>query len=138
MTILVIDGQGGRLGQKLVESLRKSFPDAELLAVGTNTVATEAMLKAGADRAATGENAVVVSSRSADIIAGPLGIALADALMGEITPVMANAVASARAYRVLIPMNLCDTYVAGVEGSSTAIISDAVEHIKVLMGEARG
>ena len=138
MTILVIDGQGGRLGQKLVESLRKSFPDAELLAVGTNTVATEAMLKAGADRAATGENAVVVSSRSADIIAGPLGIALADALMGEITPVMANAVASARAYRVLIPMNLCDTYVAGVEGSSTAIIGDAVEHIKVLMGEARG
>ena len=137
MTILVIDGQGGRLGQKLVESLKKSFPDAELLAVGTNTVATESMLKAGADRAATGENAVIVSSRGADIIAGPLGIALADALMGEITPAMANAVASARAYRVLIPMNLCDTYVAGVEGTSTAIIADAVEHIKTLMGAAR-
>jgi hypothetical protein len=137
MTILVIDGQGGRLGQKLVESLRSSFPESEILAVGTNTVATGSMLKAGADRAATGENAVIVSCRTADIIAGPIGIALADALMGEITPAMANAVASAPAYRVLIPMNLCDTYVAGVEGSSTAIIADAVEHIKTLMSAAQ-
>ncbi len=129
MTILVIDGQGGRLGQRLVTELRKSLPEAELLAVGTNTAATEAMLKAGASQAATGENAVIVASRRADVIAGPLGIVLADAMLGEITPAMAAAVASCAAYRVLIPMNLCDTYVAGVSQPASAILRDAIDHI---------
>ncbi len=129
MTILIIDGQGGRLGQRLVTELRKSLPEAELLAVGTNTAATEAMLKAGASQAATGENAVIVASRRADVIAGPLGIVLADAMLGEITPAMAAAVASCAAYRVLIPMNLCDTYVAGVSQPASAILRDAIDHI---------
>lgn len=138
MQILVIDGQSGRLGQRLVEKIRENFPEVDLLAVGTNSRATENMLKGGAGRAATGENAVLVACRSADVIVGPLGIAVADSLVGEISPAMANAVASSRAYRVLIPMNLCSTYVAGVSPSSAAIIADAMEHIKaIIRGECQ-
>ena len=110
MRILVIDGQGGRLGRRLLENIRKVCPEAELTAVGTNSIATQNMLNSGcADNLATGENAVVVACRTAQIIVGPLGIATADAMMGEITPTMANAVAASLAYRVLIPMNLCNT-----------------------------
>lgn len=134
MNILVIDGQGGRLGRKLVESIRKTCPEAVITAVGTNSIATENMLSSGcADQLATGENAVIVACRTANIIVGPFGIATADAMMGEISPAMANAVASSLAYRVLIPMNLCNTYVAGVVKGSAAILDDAVEHIRSLM-----
>ena len=133
MKILVIDGQGGKMGRKLLEEIRKNCPEAEITAVGTNSMATENMIRSNAaDHLATGENAVIVNCRTADIIVGPLGIAMADALMGEISPAMANAVASSTAYRVLIPMNLCDTYVAGVPRGSTAIIEDAVAHIRSL------
>lgn len=135
MTILVIDGQGGKLGKRLVESIKKSFPQVEVMAVGTNSAASESMMCAGADRVATGENPVIVASRTARIIVGPMGIALADALMGEISPAMANAVAASAAYRVLIPMNLCDTYVAGVSQKSSAIMDDAMEHIRQLLTE---
>jgi uncharacterized protein YaaW (UPF0174 family) len=105
------------------------------MAVGTNSAASESMMRAGADRVATGENPVIVASRTAQIIVGPMGIALADALMGEISPAMANAVAASAAYRVLIPMNLCDTYVAGVSQKSSAIMDDAMEHIRQLLTE---
>ncbi|MBR6164934.1 MAG: DUF3842 family protein [Clostridia bacterium] len=133
MNILVIDGQGGRLGRRLAESIRKACPDAVIMAVGTNSIATENMMGTNcADHLATGENAVIVACRTADIIVGPVGIATADALMGEISPAMANAVASARAHRVLIPMNLCNTYIAGVISGSAAILEDAVEHIRHL------
>ena len=87
----------------------------------------------GVSDTATGENAVVVNCRRADIIVGPIGIAIADALMGEISPAMANAVASSNAYRVLIPMNLCSTYVAGVDKKSSAILDDAMAHIRSLL-----
>ena len=133
MKILVIDGQGGGLGRQLTAALAAGCPDIELTAVGTNSIAASAMLKAGAHRAATGENAVVVNCRRADIIVGPIGIAIADALMGEISPAMANAVASSNAYRVLIPMNLCSTYVAGVDKKSPAILDDAMAHIRSLL-----
>ena len=133
MTILVIDGQGGKLGKSLVENIKKAFPQADLMAVGTNSAAAEAMRRAGADQTATGENPVLVACRRAQIIVGPIGIAIADALMGEISPAMANAVASSSAYRVLIPMNLCGTYVAGVNQKSSAIIDDAMEHIRQLL-----
>lgn len=133
MNILVIDGQGGRMGKTLVTEIRKACPEAVITAVGTNSAATGNMKKSGAaDHLATGENAVIVACRKAQIIAGPVGIAIADAMMGEISPAMANAVASSGAYRVLIPMNLCDTYVAGVAGSSAAIIADALQHIRQL------
>ncbi len=132
MKILVIDGQGGRLGQRLVAELLSAFPEAELTAVGTNSRATESMIKGGAVRAATGENAVIAACRHAELIVGPLGIAVADSLLGEISPAMANAVASSPARRVLIPMNLCDTYVAGVTQPPAALIRDALEHIRSL------
>ena len=93
MKILIIDAQGGGIGKQLVLAVKGSMPDAVVTAVGTNSAATSAMLKAGADHAATGENAVVVNSRKADVIIGPVGIVIADALFGEITPLMAKAVA---------------------------------------------
>ena len=130
MNILVIDGQGGRLGRKLLESIRRTCPKAVITAVGTNSIATQNMLASGcADHLATGENAVVVACRTADIIVGPFGIATADVLLGEISPLMANAVASSPAYRVLVPMNLCNTYIAGVMRGSSAILEDAVTHV---------
>ena len=133
VNILVIDGQGGRLGRKLLESLRKTCPEARITAVGTNSMATEYMMNSNcANQLATGENAVIVACRTAQIIVGPFGIATADAMMGEISPAMANAVASSAAYRVLIPMNLCNTYVAGVTKGSAAILEDAMNHIKEL------
>ena len=138
MTILVIDGQGGKLGKSLVESIKKVFPQEELMAIGTNSAAAEAMRRAGADQAATGENPVLVACRRAQIIVGPIGIAIADALMGEISPAMAPAVASSSAYRVLIPMNLCGTYVAGANQKSSVIMEDAVEHIRQLLTRMEG
>lgn len=131
MNILVIDGQGGRLGRKLVESIRKACPETTITAVGTNSMATQNMMNSGcADHLATGENAVVVACRTAQVIVGPFGIATADAMLGEISPAMANAVASSPAYRVLIPMNLCNTYIAGVASGSAAILEDAVQRIR--------
>ena len=128
MTILVIDGQGGRLGKQIVEAARSQFPDAEILAVGTNATATATMLKAGADDGATGENPVVVACRKADIIIGPLGIVIADSLLGEVTEKMALAVARSKAERILIPMNRCDNLVAGVNAQSIGeLVDDAVD-----------
>ena len=138
MNVLVIDGQGGRLGRRLVESIRKTCPDAVITAVGTNSMATENMMNSKcADHLATGENAVIVACRTAEIIVGPFGISTADAMMGEISPAMANAVASSRAYRVLIPMNLCNTYIAGVAKGSAAILEDAMDHILEITGNQR-
>lgn len=134
MNILVIDGQGGRLGRRLVETIRKTCPDAFITAVGTNSIATQSMLSSNcANQLATGENAVIVACRTAQIIVGPFGIATADAMLGEISPAMANAVASSPAYRVLIPMNLCSTYIAGVSAGSAAILEDAMRHIRQLV-----
>ena len=135
MKILVIDGQGGKLGRTLVEQIIDNFPDVEIMAVGTNSTATGSMLRGGASSVATGENPVIVACRTADIIVGPLGITVADSLMGEISPAMANAVAQANAHRVLIPMNLCNTYVSGVNQNTTAVLNDAIEHIRTLLSK---
>lgn len=131
MRILVIDGQGGRMGKQLIESISREFPTAHITAVGTNSTATATMLKAGADEAATGENPVIVASRKADVIVGPIGIVIADALLGEVTADMAVAVARSHASRVLIPMNRCDHLVAGVTAQSIGeLIEDAMVKIK--------
>ena len=114
MEILVIDGQGGRIGQQLIKAILTRYPQVEVTAIGTNSLATSAMLKGGASQGATGENALLVACRRADVILGPLGIVIADALMGEISPAMAVAVGQARARRILIPLNQCDNLVAGV------------------------
>jgi hypothetical protein len=133
MRIVVIDGQGGGLGRQLVTTLRTLCPEAELIAVGTNSMATAAMLKAGAQHAATGENAVVVNSRRADIIVGPLGIVIADALLGEITPTMATAVCQSSAKRVLVPVNHCDNYIVGVpEQPIGRLVQAAGEKVQAL------
>ena len=133
MTILVIDGQGGNIGRALVREITEKLPGAELIAVGTNSIATSNMLKAGARSAATGENAVIVACRRADVIAGPIGIVIADALLGEVTPAMAVAVGQSRAARVLIPVNRCETLVAGVTDDTTAsLIQYAMAKITAL------
>ncbi len=130
MNILVIDAQGGGIGKQLVSALKSNFPAARIVAIGTNTIATSAMLKAGADDAATGENAVVVNSRRADVIAGPVGIVIADALLGEVTPLMAKAVAQSNARRILIPINHCDNIVVGVSDLNIGkLIRDVVDEI---------
>ena len=125
MNILIIDAQGGGVGRQLVLAIRECLPDADITAVGTNAAATSAMLKAGASRAATGENAVVVCSRKADVILGAIGIVIADAMLGEITPRMAAAVAQSRARRILLPVSHCDNIVPGVEGQTVARLVDA-------------
>ncbi len=131
--VLVIDGQGGGLGRQLVAAIAAAYPEAELTAVGTNSLAANAMLKAGAARAATGENAVVVNCRHADVIVGPIGIVIADALLGEITPAMAAAVCQSGAKRVLVPINHCENYVVGVpEQPVSQLVSAAAQKVKAL------
>ena len=133
--ILVIDGQGGMLGKQMVEAVRKLIPNAEITAVGTNTMATAAMLKAGADRGATGENSVIVCSKTADIIVGPVGIVIADSLLGEITADMAAAVGRSQAYKILLPVNKCNNIIIGVKGKSTSeLIGEAIEKIEEMSG----
>lgn len=133
MMILVVDGQGGGLGRLLVRELKGAFPQAEIAAVGTNSIAANAMMKAGADFAATGENAVVVNCRHADIIVGAVGIVIADSMWGEITPRMAQAVGQSDARRVLIPINLCSNLVVGVaEMSMSKLVQAAVDTVRRL------
>lgn len=131
MKILVVDGQGGKLGRQLVERLIPACPEAEITAVGTNSTACEAMLKGGASRAATGENALIVACRRTDVIVGPVGIVIADALLGEISPSMAKAVAQSSAVRVLLPVNKCDNLIVGTGGFTVSeLIDQAVETVK--------
>ncbi len=132
--ILVIDGQGGNIGRQIVKMISEQFPAMEIRAVGTNSIATANMLKGGSISAATGENAVIVGCRKADIIVGPIGIVIADALMGEVTPAMAAAVGQSNAVRVLIPMNRCETLISGVGNVSTSVLlEDAMEKIKAVI-----
>ena len=131
--VLVIDGQGGGLGRQLVSALAAACPEAELTAVGTNSLAANAMLKAGASRAATGENAVVVNCRRSDVIVGPIGFVIADALLGEITPAMAAAVCQSGARRVLVPINHCENYVVGVPDQPVSqLVAAAAQKVKEL------
>ena len=130
MRIVVIDGQGGGMGRALTERLRAAAPEAEIIAVGTNALATAAMLRSGATAGATGENAVRVNCRQADVIAGPVGIVLSDALLGEMTPEMARCVAASPARKVLLPMQKCHIQVAGVASLTTQeLVEDAVKRI---------
>ena len=141
MKLLIIDGQSGRLGAQIIESLRKAglSQPHRIVAVGTNALATSAMINAGADQGATGENPVVVQCRSADVIAGPIGITLADAMLGEVTPRMAAAVGQSDAQRVLIPSDRCATFVAGVQPLPRRQLVDiAVGHILQILAAAEG
>ena len=127
MKVLVIDGQGGGLGRQLVSAVKEY-----------NSAATNAMLKAGADQAATGENSVVVASVRADVIMGPVGIVIADSMLGEITPRMAVAVGQSSAKRILIPVNLCDNIVVGVSDVSMGKnVQNAIEALACFAREIR-
>ncbi len=131
MKIVVIDGQGGRLGKLLIEALRAREISGEILAVGTNSIATAAMLKAGADAGATGEHPIEVCVRNADIVLGPMGILVADSLMGEITPAIAVAVGQSPAQKILLPLNRCRNMVVGTRDLSlNELVSEAVELVK--------
>ena len=124
MKIVVIDGQGGNIGRRIVEEIKAKKTECEILAIGTNSTATALMMKGGADVGATGENPVVLASRDADVIIGPIGIILADSMYGEITPRMAEAIGASRARKILIPINKC-VVVAGVD--ETMSISDYIK-----------
>ena len=133
MNILVIDGQGGQLGSQLVKAILQQMKEVKVMAVGTNAIATAAMLKAGAHQASTGENPVVVACRKAEVIIGPIGIVIADAMFGEVTPAMAVAVARADAVRILLPVNKCDNLVAGVPDlSMSTLIADVMVKLQGL------
>lgn len=131
LRILIIDGKGGGLGRQLVCAVKAALPEAIVTAVGTNSAAAGAMRKAGADQTAAGENAVIVACRRTDIIAGAIGIVIADSMLGEITPAMAAAVGQSDAIRVLLPMDRCGTRIAGtVQVSTGALLEDAVKKIQ--------
>ena len=115
MELVVIDAQGGGIGRQLVSALKRAYPRQPVTAVGTNAMATAAMLKAGAAQGATGENAVVYNAARADLILGPIGVVLANGILGEVSPAMASAVSGSGAVKILIPSSSCGVYVAGVE-----------------------
>ncbi len=115
MKIMIVDGQGGGIGKALVERFKQVMPQQELLAVGTNSLATAAMLRAGADYGATGENPIVYNCKDADLIIGPIGIIVANSLHGELTPGMAQSIGESRATKILIPINKCNSIVIGAE-----------------------
>lgn len=130
MKIVIVDGQGGKLGKLLVEQLKQRCPGGQVYAIGTNSIATATMLRAGADFGATGENPVVRNVMDADVVLGPMGIVVAHAILGEVTPSMAEAVGGCRAAKLLIPMNSCGVWVAGVqEQSLSAYVTQLVDRV---------
>ena len=131
MNILVMDAQGGGIGKQVVTAVRTRCPDVTITAVGTNAAATTAMLRAGADEGATGENAAVVCCRRADVIIGPVGIVIADALLGEVTPQMAAAVGSSPVRKILLPVNKCNNIIVGTADKSTSdLIAEAIRRVQ--------
>ena len=134
MNILVIDGQGGRIGREVIERIKAEQLPCEITAVGTNSVATSSMLKGGADQAATGENAVWVNARRADIIIGPIAIVIADGLLGEITPDMAVAVGQSRAKKLLIPAGHCSNLVVGaVDIPVKVLLNSVIDQLRTML-----
>ncbi len=135
MRIAVIDGQGGGIGKLIVEKLKASFSQqVEIIVLGTNALATAAMLKAGADEGATGENAILVNVPKVDIIVGTVGIIAANSMMGELTPNMARAIAESPAKKILVPLNRCNLYIVGAHNepllqSVEALVETVRQHM---------
>jgi hypothetical protein len=138
MKLMIMDGQGGGIGAAIIKSLRDAIAvDLTILALGTNSAATTRMMKAGANRGATGENAIVRTSRVVDLIIGPMAIVMADAMMGEVTPAMAGAVASSPARKILIPLGQERVSLVGVTGEPlphlaeqvVKLVKEAIEHV---------
>ncbi len=139
--ICVIDGQGGGIGSAIIKKLNLALynADIEIIALGSNAIATAQMLKARANRGASGENAIVRSVRRADIIIGPIGIIMAHAMMGEITPKMAEAIASSPAQKILLPLSQENIVIAGLSSLPLPKLIDALlaEHLAPLINEKR-
>lgn len=132
--ILIIDGQGGKIGKQIIEALKAYSDNIFITAIGTNGNATAAMLKAGADQGATGENPVLVACKKADIIVGPVGIVVADSLLGEVSEKMAVAVGQSEAVKILIPINRCNNIIVGVKiDSINEMIQEVVQEVKVFL-----
>lgn len=131
MVIMVVDGQGGGIGKALIERLKTAVgAEHELIAVGTNAMATMGMMKGGAKNIATGENAVIYNAKRADVIVGSIGIVSANAMLGELSPAMATAIGESDAVKILIPLNRCGLRVAGVATDSLpAMMDDAVRMV---------
>jgi len=137
-TVVVIDGVGGGIGAQIVERLRKeALPGLSVVALGTNAVATQRMVNAGADKGASGENAVRVSIGFADYIIGPIGIVLPNAMMGEVTPAMAEAVFNSRGKKLLLPLNQPHFEIVGIgQRNVNDLITDAILALKRMLQSA--
>ena len=139
MRIVIMDAQGGGVGRLLVEGLKRALPDQTLIAAGTNALATSAMLRAGADQGATGENAIVVCARQAELILAPIGMVLCDAMLGEVTATMAAAVGNSPAHKILIPISRCQTTIAGLPALTLSeAVSAAVQTAVGLVRDRQG
>lgn len=136
MKILIIDGQGGGMGRAIVAALRRALPGQPLLALGTNVLATQAMLRAGADQGATGEHAIVWQCRDADLILGPTGLVTAGALLGEVSPAIAVAVGGSPAQKYLIPSERCSLHIIGLQPQGMdAAVEELVERVREKLGQ---
>ena len=136
MKIVIIDGQGGRFGSALISRIIAAGAECSLVAVGTNSMATSAMIKAGAVLSATGENPVVYNAKDADVIMGPMGIIAANSFLGELSPAMSLAVSQSNALKILIPVNKCNIFVSGVEGETlTQLLDGAVAKLLSVLSE---
>jgi len=129
MRILIIDGMGGGIGKSVIECLCQKTKGHSILGIGTNAIATSAMLKAGAELSATGENAIVYNCSKVDVIIGTIGIVLANSMLGEISPRIAEAVSSSSALKILIPTSRCSTFITGVKDQPTAQYIEEIPHI---------
>ena len=131
--VAVVDGQGGGMGCALIEKIRAALDDrVRILALGTNALATQAMLKSGAHAGATGENAIVLNVSRADFVVGPIGIIIANAMIGELTPRMAEAISSSPAWKLLLPVTTCNVDVAGIRRNTSLpeLIAELVEKLR--------
>ena len=129
--LLIVDGQGGGVGRSIAERLLKEKLNVNIIAIGTNAVATSNMMKAGLSTGATGENACIYNCEQADIIVGPIGIILPNAMHGEISAAIALAVAKSKAQRVLIPVPNSHIYIAGLQEQTLSQYLDDAVHIVV-------
>jgi len=136
MVIMVMDGQGGGIGSVVIKALRAAVTEGvEILALGTNSAATARMMKAGANRGATGENAIAQTSPKVDVIMGPLAILMAHAMMGEVTPKMAEAVSMSNAKKILIPLTQERVRVVGITADPLPhLVEEAVKVVKEIAG----
>jgi hypothetical protein len=137
MRIAVVDGQGGGIGKSIIERMRKDLgSEVEIIALGTNALATSGMIRAGADKGATGENAIIYNSGRVDLIIGPIAIIIQNSLLGEISKDIASAISQSRALKMLIPVNKCGVFVIGTGGYNLSrMLDETIQKIKEVIND---